>query len=79
MYPKQTDDSYIVVRNTDEQYSIWRAGRPVPSGWLDAGEHGTKDECLRFIRKNWSDIRPVSVRNRLEIASRAQDNGRSPA
>jgi stearoyl-CoA desaturase (Delta-9 desaturase) len=56
---------YIVVRNHEEQYSIWMAGRPLPPGWNDAGKHGTKAECLRHIEQIWKDIRPLSLHRAL--------------
>lgn len=64
----QDDDGrmYRVVKNHEEQYSIWPADRESPSGWLDAGKSGTKQECLSFIRVAWTDMRPASVRRAME-------------
>jgi MbtH protein len=53
---------YRVVRNDEEQYSIWPATRPVPAGWHEAGRTGTKTECLAYIGEVWTDIRPLSAR-----------------
>jgi MbtH protein len=53
---------YRVVRNDEEQYSIWPAARPVPAGWHEAGREGTKAECLAYIAEVWTDIRPLSAR-----------------
>ncbi|UOX90022.1 MbtH family protein [Amycolatopsis sp. FBCC-B4732] len=33
-----------VVRNQEDQYSIWPAGRQLPRGWDADGPHGTKAE-----------------------------------
>ena len=57
--------SYKVVLNHEEQYSIWPAGRDNPAGWRDAGKSGSKDECLSFIRDEWTDMRPLSLRKRM--------------
>jgi MbtH protein len=54
--------SYVVVVNDEEQYSIWRADRPIPAGWKDAGKRGAKAECLDHIARVWTDMRPASVR-----------------
>ncbi len=54
--------SYKVVVNHEEQYSIWPADRGNPLGWSDAGKSGTKAECLAFIKQEWTDMRPLSVR-----------------
>lgn len=51
-----------VVVNDEEQYSVWPVERPDPPGWRDAGECGTREECLRWIERNWTDMRPRSVR-----------------
>lgn len=52
--------------NHEEQYSIWRADREIPLGWRDAGKQGTKDECLAHIETVWTDMRPLSLRQRIE-------------
>ena len=57
---------YRVVMNHEEQYSIWPAEREIPAGWKDAGKSGLKDECLAFIRDVWTDMRPLSLRNKME-------------
>jgi MbtH protein len=57
---------YTVVRNDEEQYSIWAVGRPVPAGWTEVGRTGPKAECLAFIREVWTDLRPASLRREME-------------
>ncbi|GLW98855.1 MbtH family NRPS accessory protein [Microtetraspora sp. NBRC 16547] len=54
-----------VVRNDEEQYSIWPADRENPSGWYDAGFSGTKDKCLEHIERVWTDMRPKSLREAM--------------
>lgn len=56
---------YRVVRNHEEQYSIWPVDRDNPPGWTDAGFSGGRDECLEHIRQVWTDITPLSVRRAL--------------
>ena len=58
---------YVVVRNAEEQYSIWPAGRDVPAGWDTDGTVGTKDACLAHITEAWTDMRPLSLRRRMEL------------
>jgi MbtH protein len=55
---------YKVVVNHEEQYSIWPAERANPLGWSDAGKTGPKPECLTYIEEVWTDMRPLSVRER---------------
>jgi len=56
---------FLVVYNDEEQYSIWLADRPLPSGWHEEGTRGSKDACLDHIEVIWTDMRPLSVRRRL--------------
>jgi MbtH protein len=58
--------SYRVVRNDEDQYSIWAADAAIPAGWHDEGVLGTKDECLAHIEQVWVDMRPRSLRVAME-------------
>ncbi|MEZ6088049.1 MAG: MbtH family protein [Pirellulaceae bacterium] len=64
--------TYKVVVNHEEQYSIWPESKQNPLGWNDAGCSGTKDECLSYIEKVWTDMRPLSLRRAMEDASDKQ-------
>lgn len=69
-----TDDKedvtiYKVVVNHEEQYSIWPAQRENPLGWQDAGKSGLKSECLEYIKEVWTDMRPLSLRKKMEQAA----------
>lgn len=57
---------YDVVANDEEQYSIWRTGRQIPAGWRAVGFRGSKDDCLEHVGKVWTDMRPRSLRERME-------------
>ena len=59
---------YKVVVNHEEQYSIWPADRENALGWNDAGKTGTKAECLAYIKEVWTDMRPLSLRKKMEEA-----------
>lgn len=63
---------YKVVINGEEQYSIWPADRPNAAGWRDAGRSGTKEECLAFIKEVWTDMRPRSVREKMDKSAQKQ-------
>jgi MbtH protein len=58
--------AYRVVKNDEEQYSIWLDGRDLPKGWQEVGKKGTKDECLAYIREVWTDMRPASLRRAMD-------------
>jgi MbtH protein len=60
---------YKVVVNDEEQYSIWPADRENALGWKDAGKTGPKAECLAYIKEVWTDMRPLSLRKKMEEAA----------
>jgi MbtH protein len=64
---------YKVVVNHEEQYSIWPADRENALGWRDAGKTGMKADFLEFIKEVWTDMRPKSLRDKME--SREQNQG----
>jgi MbtH protein len=57
--------TYKVVVNHEEQYSIWPAGRENALGWSDAGKSGAKAECLAYIKEVWTDMSPLSLRQKV--------------
>lgn len=61
-----TEQAYVVVRNDEEQYSVWPAHKALPAGWVVVGPPGPREECLARIRELWQDLRPRSVREWLE-------------
>jgi MbtH protein len=71
MYQDNKEDTaiYKVVVNHEEQYSIWLADRENALGWKDAGKSGLKQECLDYIKEVWTDMRPLSLRKKMEEAA----------
>jgi len=57
---------YKVVVNHEEQYSIWPEYKENPLGWKDIGKVGPKAECLAHIKEIWTDMRPLSLRKKME-------------
>src|SRR4051794_32025233 len=72
---REDDTIYKVVVNHEEQYSIWPADRENALGWNDAGKSGTKQECLDYIKEVWTDMRPLSLRKKMEEMERARQAG----
>lgn len=60
------EEIYFVVKNHEEQYSIWSNSKPIPKGWRQEGDVHTKAECLEYIDKVWIDMRPLSLRKKNE-------------
>jgi MbtH protein len=61
------EQNHKVVINQEEQYSIWLAERGIPPGWRAIGFCGTREACLKYIDKIWTDMRPASLRARLAV------------
>lgn len=62
----QEDTQYTVVINGEEQYSIWPSYKKIPLGWREAGYSGDKNHCLEFIKEAWKDMRPLTLRKKME-------------
>ena len=55
---------YTVVVNHEEQYSIWPAEQTIPNGWRSVGQLGSKETCLAYINEVWTDMRPLTLRQK---------------
>ena len=82
MVREETEDTtvYRVVVNHEEQYSIWPVEKEIPRGWRDEGTSGTKEDCLAHIDEVWTDMRPLSLRKKMEEwAKKKAEAGNEPA
>jgi MbtH protein len=65
------DREYVVLVNAENQHSLWPATLSIPSGWVEVGPRGKRKECLDWVDKNWTDLRPASL-----IVAMNEANGR---
>lgn len=72
------DVVYLVVVNHEEQYSIWPDYKPVPDGWRAVGKSGAKAECLAYIDQVWTDMRPLSLRQKMDGDKGTSDTSVAP-
>jgi MbtH protein len=56
---------YTVLVNDEEQYSLWLADLPIPTGWRSTGKTGTRQACLDYVDEVWTDMRPASLRRAM--------------
>jgi MbtH protein len=63
---KEDNRIYSAVMNDEEQYSIWLADKELPAGWRKAGFEGKKPEVLAYIEEVWTNMRPLSLRKKME-------------
>jgi MbtH protein len=66
---KEDTTIYKVVVNDEEHYSIWPDYREIPFGWREVGKSGLKQECLDYIKEVWTDMRPLSLRKKMEASA----------
>lgn len=67
--PFDRDDTvFHVVVNHEEQYSIWPEYKAIPQGWRAVGVTGPKAVCLAHIEQVWTDMRPLSLRQKMQAA-----------
>ncbi|GAA2780235.1 MULTISPECIES: MbtH family protein [Crossiella] len=64
------DGKYQVLVNDEEQYSLWPVGTELPAGWRAVGKQGSKDECMKYVDEVWTDMRPKSLRERMDNGAR---------
>ncbi len=51
-------ESYKVVINHEEQYSLLPVDQSITRGWREVGKTGTQKECLKYIEGVWKDMKP---------------------
>ncbi|MEN3308220.1 MAG: hypothetical protein V7603_4422 [Micromonosporaceae bacterium] len=60
------DATYKVLRNDEDQYSLWPLDHEVPAGWLAVGKEGSREECSSYVDEVWTDMRPRSLREQMD-------------
>nr|WP_078938517.1 MbtH family NRPS accessory protein [Streptomyces virginiae] len=62
MFEVSSTRQFVVVCNEEGQYSTWPAEYAVPEGWQAQDFSGSQAECLEYIGRVWTDMRPRSLR-----------------
>lgn len=52
---------FYVLRNDEGQHSLWPAFAEVPEGWAIVHGEESRQSCLDYVEKNWTDMRPASL------------------
>ncbi|MET8629451.1 MbtH family protein [Kitasatospora sp. NPDC004669] len=58
---EDTDGTYLVLVNDENQHSLWPAFAEVPAGWTTVHGPDTRQACLDHVEANWTDMRPASL------------------
>ena len=59
------DGTFYVLRNDEEQYSLWPAFVDVPAGWRVVFGESTRADCVAYVEQTWTDLRPKSPRGAM--------------
>jgi MbtH protein len=57
------DGTFVVLVNAEGQHSLWPEQIAVPAGWTSVHGADTRQNCLDYIREDWTDMRPASLRS----------------
>ena len=60
------DANYLVLVNDEGQRSLWPVFVVIPEGWTQVFGEAGREECLDYIEKNWTDMRPRSLVEAME-------------
>ncbi len=59
---------YYVLTNDEDQHSLWPSFAEVPAGWQVVFGEDTRTACLAYVEEHWTDLRPKSLRERMDAA-----------
>lgn len=57
---------YVVLMNEEEQYSLWPSRKEVPAGWQVVSPEASEEECMAYVDRVWTDMRPASLRRSMQ-------------
>jgi MbtH protein len=60
--------TYHVLVNDEGQHSLWPSFLTVPQGWKIVLDTESRAACLDYVSKNWTDMRPKSLIERMKKA-----------
>ncbi|MDJ0318322.1 MULTISPECIES: MbtH family protein [Arthrobacter] len=64
------DGSFLVLANAEQQQSLWPEFIPVPLGWHLIHGPDSRPGCIDYIEREWTDLRPLSLRDQIRAAAR---------
>ncbi|KRV48101.1 antibiotic synthesis protein MbtH [Wenjunlia vitaminophila] len=62
------DGTFLVLRNDENQCSLWPDGFALPAGWSIVHGPDTRASCLDHVEQTWTDLRPRSLTVALDGA-----------
>lgn len=59
------DGRFHVVVNDEDQHSLWPVFAEVPAGWRVVFGEAARADCLEYVERSWTDMRPRSLREAM--------------
>jgi MbtH protein len=59
------DGRYVVLVNAEEQHSLWPSFVDVPAGWTVVFGEESRDACIDYVERTWTDLRPRNLREQM--------------
>lgn len=59
------DGTFVVLVNDEDQHSLWPAFADVPAGWRVVFGEAARAECLEYVERHWTDMRPRTLREAM--------------
>lgn len=56
---------YFVLVNDEGQHSLWPVFADVPNGWTVVYGQEERQNCLAYMEKSWTDMRPISLADEM--------------
>lgn len=57
--------AFFVLVNDEDQHSLWPVFADIPAGWRVVHGEASRAACLDYVEKNWTDLRPKSLRDAI--------------
>ena len=58
------EGTYLVLVNAEGQHSLWPSFADVPAGWTARFGPDAREACVAYVERHWTDLRPLSLRER---------------
>jgi uncharacterized protein YbdZ (MbtH family) len=63
---------FLALKNAEGQHSLWPQQFEVPEGWSVVSGPAARADCIEYIERNWTDLRPERLIHWMEQTSRAE-------
>ncbi|AJE87381.1 MbtH-like protein [Streptomyces albus] len=64
--PFEQEIPYAVLVNDENQHSLWPAHLDVPGGWRQMFGPAEREECMAYVEREWTDMRPRSLAEEMD-------------